>query len=359
MFKISQTQKAVSFFMILMLSTGWAMFSVERNAQGYTSEAKGRLYYQAAFESFGTEPATLPKSLTLLGAGAKWAAGNGTRALVVDWYDNYLAHYNTDGVNWGPWPSEEEMKNVTFSISYVLNQSGLSVELAGDIPSDLSGYDLVVLSAYWAVEPRDCSLIENYLANGGGVVLLVGIPEYFRCYCKDWWTYRCAISNESLGMEQWFGNGTYVNSGGDASITVDNPFSTGLKSGDILMQNCGGSNAAVVSADAEVVATWGNGSAFAFAREYGQGRLYYQAAFESLDPPNKPGPVGDVAGDYNGIVQGLPDGKVDMRDISYLVRLFNTKPDSPKWNPMADINGDNIINMREITIAVVHFNQHN
>lgn len=164
----------------------------------------------------------------------------------------------------------------------------------------------------------------------------------------------CPTDNESLSMQEWFGNGSYVNTGGNASVTVDNPFNTDLRAGDTLMQNCGGSSAAIVDGDSQVVAEWEDGNVFAFAREYGQGRLYYQAAFENLDPPNTPGPVGDVS----GITLGLPDGRVDMRDVAYLITLFQTTPSSPTWNPHADLNGDSIVNMREITIAIVHFNQH-
>lgn len=297
---------------------------------------------------------SIPPSMVLFGGGAKWAAGNGTNALYVDWYDNWIVHHKTDGTNWGPWPPTLEMKNWTESIAYVLNQSGLNVQFAGDIPANLTGYDVVIIHAYWAVDPSQCSLIQNFIANGGGVVILTGVPEYFRSYCKDWWPYRCPTDNQSLGMQDWFGNGSYTNTGGNASITLDNPFNTSLHAGDVLMQNCGYSNAAIVDGDAQILAQWQDGTTFAFAREYGQGRLYYQAAFENLDPPNRPGPVGDVS----GTIAGVPDGTVNMRDVAYLVSVFQTKPDSPKWNPAADFNGDNVVNMRDIAVAIQHFNEH-
>lgn len=52
---------------------------------------------------------TLPPSLKLLAGASKWAAGNGTMALYVDWKDNWLAHHSADGVNWGPWPAERAL----------------------------------------------------------------------------------------------------------------------------------------------------------------------------------------------------------------------------------------------------------
>jgi hypothetical protein len=235
---------------------------------------------------------SITPSLTLLAAGAQWTAQRGNSALFVDWEDNYLAHGNTDGVNWGPWPSEVQMKNWTDSVTYVLNQSGLNVHLAGDIPDNLTGYDLLVIHAYWAVEPNRLAVVRDFIANGGGVVLLSGVPEYFRCYCKDWWTYRCPTDNASIGMDGIFGcDGNYFNTGGYANVTVDNPFGTGLMTGDTLIQGAGYSNAAVFDPynGSQVIATWQAGPdvAFAYTYPYGQGRVYYQAAFVSLDPPSQ------------------------------------------------------------------------
>lgn len=295
----------------------------------------------------------IPPSMVLFGAGAKWAAGNGTRALYVDWYSNWIAHRSTDGASWGPWPQMLDMKNWTESIGYVLNKTGLNVTFTADIPDNLTGYDLLVLHAYWAVEPKHSVFIENFLANGGGVVLLSGVPEYFRVYCKDWWTYRCPMANESIDMMNWFGNASYANTGGNATVSFNNPFDTSLLAGDVLLSNCGGSNAAIVDGDAQIVARWDCNYTFAFSREYGSGRLYYQAAFENMDPPNKPGPVGDVSGP----VRALPDGKVDMRDISYLVQIFAARPGSSKWNQRADLIPDKVINMREISLCIRHFGE--
>jgi hypothetical protein len=55
------------------------------------------------------------------------------------------------------------------------------------------------------------------------------------------------------------------------------------------------------------------------------------------------GPVGDVNG----------DGKVDMKDISYVARRFMCLPGEGLWDPGADLNGDGRINMTDIGIAVV------
>lgn len=54
-----------------------------------------------------------------------------------------------------------------------------------------------------------------------------------------------------------------------------------------------------------------------------------------------------IPGDISGPILGQPDGKCDMRDISYIILHFNGKPGDPKWPPNCDINSDNVINMRE------------
>jgi len=65
-----------------------------------------------------------------------------------------------------------------------------------------------------------------------------------------------------------------------------------------------------------------------------------------------------VPGDVSGSTQGVYDKKCDMKDIAYLVMLFNTKPTSPNWNPNADVDNNAVVNMKDIAIAVAYFNQH-
>lgn len=226
---------------------------------------------------------SLPPSLVLLGGGARWAAGNGSSVLFINWRDNWLAHHLTDGSTWGPWSSESDMDNCTFSIFHTLNQFGLNVDFAGDIPENLDSYDLVVIYAYWAVEPKHEQLIRNYILNGGGVVILAGVPCYFAVCCKDWWPYRFGGDNLSP-IQEWFGSWFYINTGGFANVTVDNPFGTALLKGDTLVEGTGYSCAAVTSLhnDTQVLAEWGTGPIFAFTHEYGQGRIYYQAGHDNI-----------------------------------------------------------------------------
>ena len=226
---------------------------------------------------------TLSPSLTLLGGGSKWAAGNGTTALYVDWKDNWLAHSSTDGANWGPWPDEASMDNMRFSVGEALTESGLNVVYASDIPQNLTGYDLLVIEAYYAVEPKDEPLIRDFVQNGGGVVLLSGVPCYLIADCKDFWPYRFGGSDLS-SIQDWFGASCYVNTGGYANVTVDNPFGLSLMNGDTLAEGIGYSAAAVawLSNDSQTMAEWGTGETFAFTHQYGAGRVYYQAWYDTI-----------------------------------------------------------------------------
>jgi hypothetical protein len=65
-----------------------------------------------------------------------------------------------------------------------------------------------------------------------------------------------------------------------------------------------------------------------------------------------------VPGDVSGSIPGAYDGTVNMKDIAYLVSLFNTRPNSSNWNPNADVNNDGVCNMRDIATCVAYFNQH-
>jgi hypothetical protein len=60
-------------------------------------------------------------------------------------------------------------------------------------------------------------------------------------------------------------------------------------------------------------------------------------------------------GDVTSATIGTPDGKVDLRDIAYLVQLYNTTPNSPKWDPKADLNEDLRVDMKDIAITVLNY----
>jgi hypothetical protein len=65
-----------------------------------------------------------------------------------------------------------------------------------------------------------------------------------------------------------------------------------------------------------------------------------------------------VPGDISGPTQGVYDGICNMRDIQFLILLFNTMPSSPNWKPNADVNNNGAVNMRDIQIAILNFGKH-
>ncbi len=59
-------------------------------------------------------------------------------------------------------------------------------------------------------------------------------------------------------------------------------------------------------------------------------------------------------GDVSGAL-GHPDGIVDMQDIAALLRNFNARFGTLRWNPVTDVNDDGVINMRDISIAIFYY----
>jgi hypothetical protein len=247
-----------------------------------------------------TSNTTLLPSLVLFQGGAKWASPNGAKALYLSWRDNYAAHGLTDGQNWGPWFDVPTMDTWKAEIVDALQQDDFAVTSVGDLPQNLSGYDLVVLEAFWAIEPRHQTLIKNFISNGGGVVMLGGTPCFFSVYCKDRWPYKAGEWPTGTGgtdltsLSEWFGYQNYINVGGSAYTSNNNPFDTSLLSSDKLFYTAGGSAASVYNpvGNTTVIANYTLGtnsttqmfpfdisytnSPFAFIHTYGAGKLYWQ-----------------------------------------------------------------------------------
>ena len=235
-------------------------------------------------------------SEVLLGAGTSWAAHGGNQALYIDYYDNWAIHSNMDGVGWA-WNNPESMLKEKWSVFNSLRQAGLNVTFAGDIPQNISSYDVVVIFAYFACEPGHSAQIRSYIANGGGVVLYAGVPEYFRCYTKGTGGYGIPTDSLSINNPDWLGFTGYENTGGVATISIDYPFGTFLRSGDVLANGTGQSSASVIGANGTIIATWQTGQVFACSHEFGLGRLYYQAGFIGTQNQSLPENHGYCDGD--------------------------------------------------------------
>jgi hypothetical protein len=216
----------------------------------------------------------LNPSLQLLTAGVKWAAKEGKSVLYINWLDNWKTHSTTDGANW-KWKSENTMNKWKNSIISALEQSDLQVTPGGDLPKDLSEFDVVVIFAYYAVEPKHEPQIKEYLNNGGGIVLIAGTPSYLSTYSKS-----LSCTNNLENIENWFGASSYVNAGGTSRVAFDYPFNTSLSTKEVLYTSA--PNDACLSSlskNAKPISLLDSGEVFAFIHEYGTGQVYYQTLF--------------------------------------------------------------------------------
>jgi hypothetical protein len=46
-----------------------------------------------------------------------------------------------------------------------------------------------------------------------------------------------------------------------------------------------------------------------------------------------------------------------MRDITEVILDFNAKEGDGRYRPQCDIDGDGIVNMRDVVIAILNFNK--
>jgi len=220
---------------------------------------------------------SLNPTLELLAGGAKWAAQEGNSALYINWLDNYKTHHTTDGADW-EYGNSEKKSGYRTSVIIALEDSGFEVTTAGDIPEDLSDYDLVVIFAYYAMEPQHEPQIKDYIYNGGNVVFIAATQNYLTSYSK---TTRCSTNLEQI--EEWFGASTFSNRGGPARVAFDNPLETSLTTEEVLIiSQPSASSIKSLSSNSKAVAYYDSGEVFAFTHEYGAGRVYYQAAFKCL-----------------------------------------------------------------------------
>jgi hypothetical protein len=60
--------------------------------------------------------------------------------------------------------------------------------------------------------------------------------------------------------------------------------------------------------------------------------------------------IGDLTG-----VNGWPDGKVDMRDVAKVARLFGVPSYDPKYDPNCDIYYDGKIDMKDVAAVARNF----
>ncbi|HXX87734.1 MAG TPA: NosD domain-containing protein [Candidatus Acidoferrum sp.] len=64
-----------------------------------------------------------------------------------------------------------------------------------------------------------------------------------------------------------------------------------------------------------------------------------------------------LIGDLTGPTPFVPDGKVDIRDISVVAKCFGSLPGMSNWNANCDLNNDGKIDIRDISMVAKHFGQ--
>jgi Ca2+-binding EF-hand superfamily protein len=58
-----------------------------------------------------------------------------------------------------------------------------------------------------------------------------------------------------------------------------------------------------------------------------------------------------MMGDING------DGIIDYRDINKVAMAFGSTPGHPRWSPDGDLNRDGVVDMRDMFIVAKRFGQ--
>jgi hypothetical protein len=225
-----------------------------------------------------SSPTVVSTTERLLIGAERWAAGNGTKALFVNEYDNWAAHSTTDGTSWVWFPENAALKWKEYAL-LTLSEAGMQVTTAADIPSDISGYDLVIISSLYACEPRHVAQVASFINDGGGVILLGMVPEFFRCYNKSHHTWYQSTDPLSANNYQWMGFAQHANTGGSAYLTFENAFGSGMDLGTLLFVGGQGlaSYEGVTDVTGSTWAQWDTGVTFAVSNSYGSGRFYYQA----------------------------------------------------------------------------------
>ena len=193
--------------------------------------------------------------------------------------------YDFSDTNFSLYSSNENclyvVTNPDQEILDILNQLNFNVYQSSTIPSNLSGYKLVICAEYSACTPTTAPYIKNFISNGGGAILLGGTPSTF-----------CGGGYSISEISDWFGTSNYSNVGvSDARVAYNNPLGTNLQEGDILAHCTGWGGAAVkaVSSTATILANWDydSGNIFSFIYYYQYGRVGFWAGFDSNYYNNK------------------------------------------------------------------------
>ena len=64
-----------------------------------------------------------------------------------------------------------------------------------------------------------------------------------------------------------------------------------------------------------------------------------------------------IPGDFGSANNGPPDGVVNFSDLIIFALAYNTTPSDPKWNPVCDLDSNNIIGFGDLIIFAMHYGE--
>jgi len=149
-------------------------------------------------------------------------------------------------------------------IKSTLFEYGLSVLSLEEIPDELSSYNIVVLTDIGGGVLSKSEILKEYVNEGGSLAFIAGSSYWLQQTDHEWLGFSSA-------KYTWFGE--------TAEVTIDSPFGSELTGGAILKAQSDSERGAqyVTGVDGKVVAEYGNGETYAYYKNSGQGKIYYQA----------------------------------------------------------------------------------
>lgn len=208
-----------------------------------------------------------------------------------------------------------------------LINEGFEVTRSTSIPADMSKYSLVIVHSYDACWQTTADYMEEYIRNGGGVVLISGVPANFP---KEHHEIGSSSGYYDISyISGWFGTANYQNVGVcDATVATNNPVGTTFLNGAYLA-HCDGWGGAAVSdlnhATTQAIAMWdcSNDRVFAFTNEYKAGKVFYISTYGATENSNRLALAGALWAANNGIqdeihapqinsITAPPDPKVEV-----------------------------------------------
>ena len=155
------------------------------------------------------------------------------------------------------------------NINQILENHCFEIDQSTGIPSDLSSYQIIILSKNEASNPAAANSIKRFLENGGVAVIMGGTPKLL------------AGNTEDLAfISDWFGANWYGNDGGYATVLSDYVLWSDLLIGDRVDYSSTNNAASVYDFNPETIATssWTSyGRTHSFIHSYGAGRIFYYA----------------------------------------------------------------------------------